>query len=186
MEMLPNSKPKLSQVDAIIKLGPFNQPFGLDNYPVKVLGIRGYYKETMGNPIKNDRGIYDDAVFILAPDAFLSFNANTDPSVYREGIASLKANGVYLYKIGMHNMKNPYEALRQYGRVTVIRDGGREVTDTAATPFYIDIHKGGFNTTSSLGCQTIHPTQWLSFLNTIKDQLKRNKQTIIPYILIEA
>lgn len=140
--------------------------------------------DTMGAVGKNDRGIYDDAIFIDSPEMTASFNANTDPSVYRAGIAVLKANNVYLYKIGMHNMKAPYEALRQFGRVTVIRDGGNEVTDTAKAPFYIDIHKGGYKTTSSLGCQTIHPTQWVSFLESVKSQIKKNGQSVIPYVLI--
>jgi hypothetical protein len=180
--MMPTNKPQLTQADARKIIAPFN----LGNYPVQLLGMRGYFKKTMGNPVKNDRGIYDDAIFLLSPDSFASFNANTDPSVARSGIASLKAGGVYLYKLGMHNMKNPYLALRQYGRVTVIRDGGSEVTDTPAAPFYIDIHKGGYNTTSSLGCQTIHPTQWQNFLSLVKDQLKRYNQIIIPYALVEA
>lgn len=180
--MLPNSKPKLTQAEALQYLSQFD----LSAYPVRLLGIRGYYKQTMGNPIKNDRGIYDDAIFIISPDCYASFNANTDPSVTRTGVATLKANQVALYKIGLHNMKNPYEALRQYGRVTVIRDDKPgEFTDNAQQPFYIDIHKGGFNTTSSLGCQTITPTQWISFLELVKDQLKRYNQKIIPYALIE-
>ena len=179
--MLPASQPKLSHVDALRLIEPFN----LSQYAVKLLGVRGYYKKTLGNPLANDRGIYDDAIFVLSPDGFTAYNANTDPSVKRNGIAVLKAGNVYLYKIGLHNMKNPYKALRQYGRVTVIRDGGKEETDTAKAPFYIDIHKGGYNTTSSLGCQTVPPAQWLSFLHNVEDQLKRYKQTIIPYALVE-
>jgi hypothetical protein len=49
--------------------------------------------------------------------------------------------------------------------------------------FGINIHKGGYNSTSSLGCQTIYPTQWQSFINTVYDQLKRYKQTKLPYVL---
>ncbi|MES2620181.1 MAG: hypothetical protein V4615_04945 [Bacteroidota bacterium] len=178
----PASKPKLTQADALKYLTRFN----LAEYSVILLGIRGYYKQTMGNPLKNDRGIYDDAIFVLTPDSFVSFNANTDPSVSRKGMAVLKSNSVYLYKIGMHNMKNPYKALRQFGRVTVIRDGAGEATDTPAAPFYIDIHRGGYNTTSSLGCQTVPPTQWAAFLSLVEDQLKRYGQKIIPYVLVEA
>lgn len=159
--------------------------FDVSKYPVKLLGIRGYYKKTMRNPVANDFGIYDDAIFIISPDYFYSFNANTDPSITRKGIAVLKAGGVYLYKIGLHNMKKPYKALRQYGRVTVIRDG-KDDTDTATSPFYIDIHKGGYNTTSSLGCQTIYPTQWTDFLSTVEREIAKNNQTIIPYCLIEV
>jgi hypothetical protein len=179
--ILPPSKPKLLQQDALKLIAPFN----LSEYPVKLLGIRGYYKKTMGNPVIQERGIYDDAIFLISPDHFSSWNANTDPSVTRPGVAALKPGGPYLYKLGMHNMKNPYLALRQYGRVTVVRDQEGEETDTAAAPFYIDIHKGGYNTTSSLGCQTIHPSQWEAFLATVKDQLKRHNQTIVPYCLTE-
>lgn len=181
MQMIPGNKPLLTREEAIKHL----EPFKLEEYKVRLLGIRGYFKKTMGDAEKNDRGIYDDAIFIITPDDFWGFNANTDPSVARIGIAVLKAGGPYLYKIGMHNMKNPYQALRQHGNVTVIRDGGKEVTDTPAARFYIDIHKGGYNTTSSLGCQTIHPLQWMDFLNKVKAELKQYNQDIIPYILIE-
>lgn len=177
----PNSKPQLNKIDAEKLLAEFD----LSAYPVRLLGIRGYYKQTMGNPVKNDRGIYDDAIFIITPDSFASFNGNTDPSITRSRVASLKPGGPYLYKIGMHNMKAPYEALRQYGNVTVIRDGvAAEDTDSPSNRFYIDIHKGGYSGTSSLGCQTIYPDQWLSFLHMVKDHLKRNKQKIVPYCLI--
>ena len=70
---------------------------------VKLLGIRGYYKKTMGDPTKNDRGLYDDAIFVLSPRTFKSFNANTDPSAYRKGVAVLKP-GVHYYKKGKHGI----------------------------------------------------------------------------------
>ncbi len=81
-------------------------------------------------------------------------------------------------------MKAPYEALRQYGNVTVLRNG-IPVTDSPEHRFYIDIHRGGYGTTSSEGCQTIYPDQWPGFLNDVKNQLALNAQTLIPYVLIE-
>lgn len=182
MSILPQNRPQLKKEDAENKL----QTFTVQQYPVKILGIRGYFKKTMGNPETNDIGIYDDALFIVSPGVFKSFNANTDPSRMLPDVAVLKPGGPYLYKIGMHNMQHPYEALRQYGNVTVIRNGKVEVTDSPANRFYIDIHKGGYGTTSSLGCQTIHPDQWMEFLNTVKQEIQKNNQTIIPYILIEG
>jgi hypothetical protein len=181
MSIVPNSKPQLKQAEAIKIISKFK----LDEYPVKLLGIRGYYKQTMGNPLTNDVGLYDDAIFIIAPQLFGSYNANTDPSVKRTGVAMVKANTVTLYKVGLHNMKAPYEALRQNGNVTVIREGQGEFTDSQNNRFWINIHKGGYNTTSSLGCQTVYPTQWISFMESVKDQLKRNNQKIIPYVLVE-
>jgi len=54
--------------------------------PVYILAIRGYYKN-IGKPAENDRGIYDDALFLIGPDLFLAVNANTDPSRYKPGMA---------------------------------------------------------------------------------------------------
>lgn len=180
--IVPASRPKLTQMEAEAMLTPFN----LSEYPVRLLGIRGYYKRTMGNPVQNDRGIYDDAIFIITPELFGAFNANTDPSVTRTGVAVLKTGNVYLYRIGLHGIsgKNPYKALRQYGNVTVIRDNRGEFTDRPNNRFWINIHRGGWNTTSSLGCQTIYPSQWNSFIATVEDQLKRFGQKTVPYALL--
>lgn len=175
--MLPANKPLKEGVNNYIGAIP-----GTDRYAVKLLGVRGYFKKTLGNPDKNDVGIYDDAIFLITPTEVLGYNANTDPSILKPHVAVLQEGGAYLYKIGMHNMQHPYEALRQFGRVTVLRDG-KPFTDTAAAPFYIDIHKGGYGTTSSLGCQTIHPTQWIGFLTIVKSEMKKAGQLIIPYYL---
>lgn len=180
MLSIPN-KPAMQKADVIKLLAPF----ALVGYTVKLLGVRGYFKHTMGNPASNDIGLYDDAIFVVSPTVFAAFNANVDPSKETVTMAHLKPGGPYLYKIGMHNMQHPYEALRQYGRLTVLRDG-KEETDTAEDPFYIDIHKGGYNTTSSLGCQTVPPEQWKNFLYLVKAELKLHNQTIIPYCLVEA
>lgn len=183
MTIVPPSRPKIQLPDAMRLIDPFK----LDQYPVKLLGIRGYYKQTMGNPLTNDRGIYDDAILVLAPDFIRTHNANTDPSVKRKGIAVMKAGTVTLYKIGLHGISgpNPYKALRQHSNVTVIRDEVGEVTDSPQNRFWINIHKGSRNNTSSLGCQTIFPDQWDLFLDNVEGQMKKYKQEIIPYVLVE-
>ena len=73
--------------------------------------------------------------------------------------------------------------------MTVVRDGVTgDYADTGS--FGINIHNGGWRTTSSLGCQTIHPSQWAGFIASAVDLAKRhhgerwNKVTI-PYALIE-
>lgn len=178
--MLPKAPPELPK-DQAVKLLNF-MGWNERSTPVAILGYRGYFKNSMGVPKVNDIGIYDDAIFLVSPTVYLPVNANVDPSKDGKTIAHLKPGGAYLYKIGLHNMKHPYTALRQFGRVTVLRDGV-EYTDTAEAPFYIDIHKGGYTTTSSLGCQTIHPSQWDKFLRQVKSELLRYDQTIIPYYL---
>jgi lysozyme len=179
--------------------------------PIKLLGIRGYYKKTMGDPAKNDRGIYDDAMFLITPFIYRSYNANTDPSVTRKGVAVLQP-GVYWYIKGLHNIsklnrKNKkhddiyrrlmatgkdvkswprtYWALRQDSDATVMRDDfDTPMTDDADARFWINIHKGSYNTTSSLGCQTIYPDQWEEFRENIYSEMARTGQKRVPYILM--
>lgn len=186
-QMLPNSgRPKMTKADVLKEMSSFPE---LEDYQVKVLGIRGYYKQSMGDPKKNDRGIYDDAMFVVGPDFFAAYNANVDPSTAKFGIASLVAPQIIYYKVGMHGISgsNPRQAFRQnsFG-IRVLRDGKPgEYKDSSASPFWINIHDGGFTTTSSEGCQTLLKEQWPAFNESLKDQLTRAGQTRFPYLLIE-
>jgi hypothetical protein len=191
---VPTTKPRLSSAELRQKL----QSFSIDRkkFPVIVVGIRGYYLNSLGRAGTNDRGIYDDALFIDTPHVTASFNANTDPSIIRKGkgkgdakgMACLKLGLYYAHAFGLH--RNKYLALVQtQGEVTVVRDGDPDYEDTGY--FGINIHRGSYTSTSSEGCQTIYPAQWDSFINLIKDQSVRafgtqwNKVTI-PYVLIES
>ncbi|NJM37761.1 MAG: hypothetical protein HC845_07835 [Akkermansiaceae bacterium] len=197
---MPNAKPRLTQEKLAEKLAPFN----LDRakHPLVIVGIRGYYKDTMGVPGVNDRGIYDDAIFIDTPDTFAAFNGNTDPSRHKpgtgfsdssKGMAKLKLGAWFVHKLDFHGSKvlGPYRAICQrLGKVTVVRDGknGKDYEDTGN--FGINIHKGSYNGTSSLGCQTLHPDQWSSFISMAMDLAKRYhgdqwEKTVIPYVLLE-
>lgn len=153
---------------------------------VALLGVRGYYRDDMGVRGRNDRGIYDDAMFLVTPSAYVAFNANTDPSVYRQSIAVLKP-GLYRYRKGKHGISgpNPYDALRQASNVTVIRDGEGEKTDSPNNRFWINIHKGSTTKTSSLGCQTIFPDQWPGFIGMVYSEMNRYAVPLVPYLLIE-
>jgi lysozyme len=144
-----------------------------------LLGIRGYYMDSMGERGKNDRGIYDDAIVAAfvrlgKVEKIWAFNANTDPSIHRKAIAVLRP-GSWRYQIGIHGLAKPksqqYRALVQAGAVTVDRDGIGADTGW----FGINIHRGGETTTSSLGCQTIHPAQWDEFMRIV--EAKRGKVT---------
>jgi len=190
MSMIPNSRPRMTEA----ALMPLVRPLGItDADRLFVVGVRGYYRDTMGKPGVNDRGIYDDALFIVAPGLhFSSWNANTDPSRYRngkgtgagKGMASLKTGLWRAHRFGLHK---GYPALIQIGgAVTVVRDGQPPYEDTGY--FGINIHKGGVTTTSSEGCQTIHPTQWLAFMANMDDLAKRLRLrgSVIPYALVDA
>lgn len=183
--LLPSGRPRWSRLEllnALIREGWLRD----DGASLLLVGVRGYYRDTMGKAGVNDRGIYDDAIFVSSPEAHVSFNANTDPSVYRPGIASL-VRGRYKYALGIHNMSKAksrqYRALVQAGPVFVSRDGTGVITEGW---YGINIHRGSYNSTSSEGCQTIYPDQWRAFLSLVESEMDRHQQVTVPYILMES
>jgi lysozyme len=178
--MIPHSRPQQAKektLAMVIKAG-------IEDL-VCLVGIRGYYLDSMGAKGKNDRGIYDDAIILLSPSVHATFNANTDPSVFKKGIAVLKT-GVHRFRKGNHGISKPgggYPALRPANakeELPVTRDGEGDSMGIA-----INIHKGGYSTTSSLGCQTIYPPQWDGFINLVYSEMSRYNQKTIPYLLVE-
>lgn len=179
--MLPAAKPKATSHE-VAEMVRRAAPQVTD--AVLVVGKRGYYARTMGPTPGNDRGIYDDALFIVWPEGLAAFNGNVDPAAWRPGIASLKP-GVWRYKPGQHGITfkragYPYPAFVQAAPVTVARDGQGDDTGW----FGINIHRGSNASTSSLGCQTVPPKQWDFFRDTLNAALKRHGQKTFPYILI--
>lgn len=181
--MIPSSTPKasLDRVTKAIKRAKLDDA-------VVLVGVRGYYRDTMGKPDQNDRGIYDDAMFIVSPSPhFSAWNANTDPSAFRPGIASL-VPGVHRYRRGNHGITRPgggYPAFRPATKdeeLPVMRDGVVNPRPGVA----INIHRGGRNSTSSEGCQTIPPSQWDAFYAALSGEMKRCGVTSFPYLLINA
>jgi len=194
MTMQPASLPQASFTD-ISRLA-FAAGLDPEREPLFVVGVRGYYRDTMGIVGRNDRGVYDDAMFLKAGTAFRPFNGNTDPSRVRKGrgtgagkgMAVLKPGLYRAHRLGLHRGK--YEALCQLaGQVTVIRDGDPPYPDTGF--FGINIHRGGYGTTSSEGCQTLPPSQWEAFIGAVRAQAKRinpanYRAVTVPYLLVEG
>lgn len=154
-----------------------------------LLGLRGYFRDSMGKPGKNDRGIYDDAAFWVELDSgrIHQYNFNTDPSAYKKGIGTGAQKGMAMlkpgcwdYQMGIHK---GYQAFVQADEVVVIRDGTPDYEDKGW--FGINIHRGGVNSTSSLGCQTIPPAQWPDFKSTGYALLKAASQKTFKYLLME-
>lgn len=157
------------------------------NSPVVLLGVRGYYRDSMGKPGVNDISIWDDALFVWSENGHFAFNANTDPSITRPRVATLKP-GIWHYRLGIHGVSRAknrqYPAFVQAAPVTVARQGAADDTGW----FGINIHRGGrlnSTSTSSLGCQTIPYEQWDSFYSLVKGEMLRAKIQRIPYVLVE-
>lgn len=174
--MVPPSRPQPPRE----LLDEFTIPYSPDH--LKLVGIRGYYA-AMGATPGNDRMIYDDALFVVSKEAFVSFNANCDPGEFKKGVANLVC-GDYMYRLGIHGMNKPvekrYTALVQAGKVAILRDGAE---NTEEGYFGINIHRGSRNSVSSEGCQTIHPDQFAAFMALVQLELKRAGQKNIVYIL---
>lgn len=178
--MIPRSKPQQKREETLVTIKGAKV---VD--PVCLVGIRGYYRDSMGAAGRNDVGIYDDALILVSPNVHAAFNGNVDPS--RLGynpkagkpMAQLKP-GVWRYKLGLHgaSRRNPYKALVQAGEVTVFR-GTREETGW----FGINIHRGSYNSTSSEGCQTVPPDQWPAFIALVEGEMKRANAKTLAYVL---
>lgn len=140
-----------------------------------ILGRRGYYP-SMGQGAGNDRNVYDDAWALVLPDAFETFNTNTDPeNVKVQGRATL-APGIWLMKEVTHHPGTPgaHQCLGQAAPVLVRRHdtdsyapgtvhdswGKCEGNGLWRGMFAIQMHCGFYNQTGSEGCQTCHPDQY--------------------------
>lgn len=152
---------------------------------VKVVAIRGYYLNSMGEAGVNDIGIYDDAMFLIGLNYFQAFNGNTDPAKHRIGIATLML-GLHYFKKGLHKISgpHPYPAFRPDTpdeSLPVTRDGQTGVFRGIA----INLHCGGLWTTSSEGCQTVIKDEWLEFQTTAYKLMDSENQKRLPYLLCE-
>ena len=186
MSILPKDRPTLLPSIIEIKVEKELGEEALEE--VVLIGIRGYRINSMGKPRRNDRAIYDDALWVYSPHCCVAFAANTDPSSFRKGTGTGSKKGMavlnagkWKYQSGMHRGK--YRAFRQAAEVTVTRDGSPKYEDTGW--FGINIHKGGWQTTSSAGCQTLPPDQWTPFRALLEFELKNNKQNIFTYLLLD-
>jgi hypothetical protein len=184
-KILPLYRPKQADDVTRVVLKKFSHltPEKYRNDPVKVLIVRGYFINSMGRKGENDRAMYDDAVFVASPDGVQAFNGNSDPAVYKSRVATIKAPQAIRYRPGLHGISRGkgYPAFRQDEVCTVVRDGVGDDTGM----FYVNLHRGGVNGTSSLGCLTIPPHQWDEFYKLVKGLLDRHKQKTFYVTLLE-
>ena len=185
-EILPLFRPKQADEITVAVLTQYAHLMPADRRDdaIKVLVTRGYFLNSMGRKGHNDRAIYDDAVFVVSPTGVQPFNGNSDPSVFRKRVASIKAGQAIRYRPGLHgyNRKGgPYAAFRQDAACTVVRDGVGDDTGL----FHVNLHRGGVHGTSSLGCLTIPPHQWDEFYGLLSGLLKKYGQRTFYVTLLE-
>lgn len=162
-----------------------------------VVAVRGFDLDE-GVSGQNDRRIWDDRMFVITPNEIRSFEANTDPNGFRKGygtgsnkgMACLK-KGVWFFGKGNHKGT---PAFRQCCPFTVTRDGSPNYDHTGWHA--INLHSGGQTSTSSLGCQTLKPNDFIAFRSFVYSMLDKcdnpfmkndwqQKVRAFPYILIE-
>lgn len=195
---LPKTRPSITR-DRAIKAATLAGLSQTQAHSVFVLAIRGYYRDSIGKPGVNDRNVYDDAAVIVFPETgtagtkyhgVKTYNFNTDPSKYVNGIATLKT-GIYNYRKGIHGIswrapRVPYPAFRPATKdeqVPVLRDGSKVATLMGTA---INIHKGGVGGTYSEGCQTLPPSQWDDFKGTLYALMDAYSLKTFPYALIDV
>lgn len=153
--------------------------------PVKVIAIRGYYKDSMGKAGENDRGIFDDAMVLIGPNYFQTFNANTDPRIVKAGVGMLLP-GWHLFKQGWHGYgkASGHKAFRTANArevLPVLRDGQVGIKEGVT----VNLHKGGQYNTNSIACQTVIADQWREFQGNAYRLMNLEGQKVLPYLLLE-
>lgn len=168
--------------------------------------VRGYRFASMGNPERNDVGIFDDAGFLCTPTLFLPENLNTDPSrlgwnpSVGKPYGMLKSDRVWWFYPGAHKGHRP--SFRQAddaavakmfgipheGRFKVTRmwgHGDKRNYDEWGHQ-QVNIHRAGMSSTSSWLCLTVPLDRCDAWLQIATDELKRYGQRTIPVILLEG
>jgi hypothetical protein len=186
--IVPGYRPKMPR--EWVTLLPSVAPIGrekMNGATVYVVGRRGFFLD-MGKRRVNDRALYDDAIWVVSPRVCVGFNANCDPQHYRPEIANL-VPGVWLYRVGKHKRNSPdgYTALVQAEVFTVARDGKTQSEAPRVERGWqgINIHKGGEQSTWSLGCQTIYGPQYDEFIGLVQKEATAYGEDLIPYALTE-
>ena len=190
---IPNSKPKAS-IDLVLSTAAAQWRKEHEGMPLParfVLAVRGYYSTTIGDA-GNDINAYDDAFFIVNNDKMTAWNGNTDPTRYgwnshADGYMARLKSGCWWFIKRMHRGK--YQAYGQ-GENTVtidrVKSDGTIARTHSGDSFGIDLHVGGYNGTSSEGCQTVPVEQWNAFRDTLNAMLVEGKMDKFAYILVEG
>jgi len=165
--------------------------------------------------VYGENDAYTDTLGLLTPEGYSEWKLNTLPTKWTPGMACLVPGLYQFRKgiHGMHhlNLDSPkdkaaydwlldhvgqdhpdpnyrltYWAYREIPPFTVVRNGQPGMHgDTVAEPFWIDLHHGGVNTTSSEACQTVPIPIWPIVRMTGFAAMDKYNQSDIYYLLVE-
>lgn len=219
--LVPDHRPRMDErqvratiVDAIVSDPMIGGDSALlADCPVRLLGVRGYFRDSVGRKGANDLGYYDDAIALVTPDTILTFNANVDPVAagWNAGVDKYYAQlepGVWPLRQGPHRgrpnhlrqltdeeaelafLHRYFDDERRWGEFKVRRITADGVGQTEWGCQNINVHEGTARGTASWGCQTIVPEQWSEFAREVYAAMNAHGQRwgrgfygIIPYIL---
>lgn len=215
----PHTLPQLNHhvvrvtVDRLLRENPLcDAPVITLVCPVMLLGVRGYFRNSLGRLGLNDFGVYDDAAFLVSPARVQAFNWNCDPvrKGWNPGVGKNYAQlvpGVWPFRLGPHkgrpgnlrqltstearsaNLGHFFQDARAKGHFTVRRVVDDNVGALETGYFAINIHDGTTRSTGSWGCQTIPPDQHAEFSRSIYAFAYAFEQSWppnwIPYVLTE-
>lgn len=179
------NRPKISSKDAQT-IAKYFYPDGVP--AVLLIGVRGYFLNSIGKRNENDFNRWDDAILVLEKGELVkTFNANTDPSKLRADVAMLKA-GIYKFYKGRH--KNRIDALRAFPEGVkwdcVRQDRNGKWYEAKCS--HINIHDGGLSDTWSAGCQTLPNyagnRQFNEFRDLVYKLMSASKMKTVDYLLL--
>ena len=140
------------------------------------------------------RNAYNDTIYIYVDDVLVgtyggnSQPAGDDPLPRGRGMI---ATGTWTYKPGIHGISKPpsrrYPAFVQAKPILVVRADGKGGWSTTETSDYsFNMHRGGNNSVSSLGCITIPPAKWDEFHRFVIETLDRLDQNTFPITIRDS
>lgn len=197
MAIKPANRPQMDHLEALNILGAA----GLSKSKACFLMLRGYFLDTMGVKGKNDRRIYDDALFYVEANQFLACNANADPNGYRSGhgeaedtmgMLTIKDPQICYYKPGLHKGRPAFRQNRPlYGwrdADSSVKESKIQVVDgikvyTVFGEFAANLHDSPETSTSSLGCLTVPKPQFVPMRDFVYARMKALGMKEIPLFI---
>lgn len=156
---------------------------------VLVIGIRGYFRDSVGKAGQNDLGVWDDAVLVYENGTLRkTFNGNTDPSKVNADLAMLDT-GIYQFYKGIHRSRiSAFRAYPEGVRLKCKRQNSKGVWYESWCSA-INFHDGGLNDTWSAGCQTVINQgvhrQFIEFRTLVYSLMDASKLKTFTYLLID-